>query len=90
MAWSPLGGGSRLSQSSSQLREKITEIASETGTDAASVAVALLLRHPAKIMPVMGTNTLSRLEKFSDALAVDMSRTRWYELYTLALGHEVA
>lgn len=90
MAWSPLGGGSLLSQSSSQLREKMTEIAAETGTDAASVAVAWLLRHPAKIMPVMGTNTLSRIEKFSDALAVDMSRTRWYELYTLALGHEVA
>jgi predicted oxidoreductase len=90
MAWSPLGGGSLLSQSSSQLREKMTEIAAETGTDAASVAVAWLLRHPAKIMPVMGTNTLSRIEKFSDALAVDMPRTRWYELYTLALGHEVA
>lgn len=90
MAWSPLGGGSLLSQSSSQLREKMIEIAAETGTDAASVAVAWLLRHPAKIMPVMGTNTLSRIEKFSDALAVDMPRTRWYELYTLALGHEVA
>jgi len=90
MAWSPLGGGSLLSQSSSQLRSKMTEIAAETGTDAASVAVAWLLRHPAKIMPVMGTNTLSRIEKFSDALAVDMPRTRWYELYTLALGHEVA
>lgn len=90
MAWSPLGGGTLMSQSTSQLRDKMTEIAAETGTDAASVAVAWLLRHPAKIMPVMGTNTLSRIEKFSDALAVDMPRTRWFELYTLALGHEVA
>jgi predicted oxidoreductase len=90
MAWSPLGGGSLMSQSSSQLRDKMQEIAAETETDAASVAIAWLLRHPANIMPVMGTNTLSRISKFSDALAVNMSRTRWYELYTLALGHEVA
>ena len=89
MAWSPLGGGSLMSQSTSQLRDKMQEIAAETETDAASVAIAWLLRHPANILPVMGTNTLSRISKFSDALAVDMSRTRWYELYTLALGHEV-
>ena len=89
MAWSPLGGGTLMSQSPSPLRDKMTEIAAETGTDAASVAVAWLLRHPARILPVMGTNTISRIEKFSDALAVDMPRTRWFELYTLALGHEV-
>ncbi|NQZ74107.1 MAG: aldo/keto reductase [Dinoroseobacter sp.] len=89
MAWSPLGGGSLMSQSTNQLRDKMQEIAAETETDAASVAIAWLLRHPANILPVMGTNTLSRISKFSDALAVDMSRTRWYELYTLALGHEV-
>ena len=89
MAWSPLGGGSLMSQSSSQLRDKMQEIAAETGTDAASVAIAWLLRHPANILPVMGTNTLGRIAKFSDALAVEMPRTRWYELYTLALGHEV-
>ena len=89
MAWSPLGGGSLMSQSTNQLRDKMQEIAAETETDAASVAIAWLLRHPANILPVMGTNTLSRISKFSDALAVDMSLTRWYELYTLALGHEV-
>ena len=89
MAWSPLGGGSLMSQSTNQLRDKMQEIAAETETDAASVAIAWLLRHPANILPVMGTNTLSRISKFSDALAVVMSRTRWYELYTLALGHEV-
>ena len=89
MAWSPLGGGSLFAESSAALRAVMTDIAAETGTDAASVAVAWLLRHPAGILPVMGTHTLSRIRTFSDAIAVNMTRERWFALYTLALGHEV-
>ncbi len=89
MAWSPLGGGSLFANGPSALRALMTEIAAETDTDAASVAVAWLLRHPARILPVMGTNTLSRIASFSDALSVNMTRERWFCLYTLALGQEV-
>lgn len=89
MAWSPLGGGTLFAESSAELRAMMNEIAAETGTDTAAVAVAWLLAHPAKIMPVMGTNTLGRIEKLSEALSVNMTRERWFALYTLALGHEV-
>jgi predicted oxidoreductase len=41
-------------------------------------------------MPVLGTNTLSRIAQISDALKIEMDRQTWFELYTLALGHEVA
>jgi len=57
--------------------------------DRAAVAVAWLLAHPAGILPVMGTNTLSRIEKFSDALQVEMGRQTWFELYEAANGQEV-
>ncbi len=40
-------------------------------------------------MPVLGTNTLSRIAAIADALRVPMDRQTWFELYTLAQGHEV-
>jgi len=65
-------------------------IAANNGVDRSAVAVAWLLAHPAKIMPVMGTNNMFRINGLSDALKVDMSRQTWFKLYESALGHEVA
>ena len=90
MAWSPLGGGSLMDGvGSAELYDHMTRIAEDTGTDHAAVAVAWLLAHPACILPVMGTNTLSRIKTLSAALTINMSRQQWYQLYTAALGHEV-
>ncbi|MFK7876819.1 MAG: aldo/keto reductase family oxidoreductase [Paracoccaceae bacterium] len=89
MAWSPLGGGSLLDINSAAGRVADT-IAKQFGTDRAAVAIAFLLAHPAKILPVMGTNNLDRIAGISDALKVELTRETWYQLYTAALGHEVA
>ena len=89
MAWSPLAGGSLLSGSDGPLRAGLHRIAGEQGVDWTAVAVAWLLRHPARILPVLGTNSLDRIAKISDALRVEMDRQTWFELYTHALGHEV-
>lgn len=88
MAWSPLGGG-ELMTSSGELANRLDKIAAESGTDRAAVAVAFLLYHPATILPVMGTNNLSRIATISDALNVQLNRESWYELYEAALGNEV-
>jgi predicted oxidoreductase len=49
-----------------------------------------LLAHPANIIPIMGTNNINRISKISDAFKVKMDRITWFELYTAALGREVA
>lgn len=90
MAWSPLAGGALLAESRPGLTELLSTIAQDNGTDAAAVAVAWLLAHPAGILPVMGTNTLSRIATLSDAFKVRMDRPTWYTLYEAALGREVA
>lgn len=88
MAWSPLGGGSLMTEDTA-LTQKMDALASAQGVDRAAVAVAWLLAHPAKILPVMGTNTLSRIATFSDAFKVEMDRQTWFELYEAANGNEV-
>lgn len=89
MAWSPLGGGA-LMGGNSAVATVMDRLAAQTGVDRAAVAVAFLLAHPAGILPVLGTNNLSRIATISDALKVRLDRQDWFELYEAALGREVA
>lgn len=88
MAWSPLGGGS-LMTGESALATRMDKVAADQGVDRAAVAIAFLLRHPANILPVMGTNNIERIKKISDALKVELDRETWFLLYEAALGTEV-
>ena len=88
MAWSPLGGGSIFDNAA--VMNVLNRVAGEAGVEPSAVAVAFLLRHPARIAPVMGTNNISRINALSDALKVNLDRQTWFEIYTAALGREVA
>lgn len=88
MAWSPLGGGSMISEGGA-MGAILDELAATNGVDRSAVAVAFLLAHPAQLMPVMGTNNLERIAKISEALKVQLDRETWYRLYEAALGNEV-
>ena len=89
MAWSPLGGGGLMDGSKPALAAGLKRIAGEQGVDEAAVAVAWLLAHPARIAPVLGTNTLPRIAKIGEAAKVEIDRQTWFELYTLAIGKQV-
>ena len=89
MAWSPLGGGDLMGKNSI-VASVMKRLATQNDVDRAAVAVAFLLAHPAGILPVLGTNTLSRISTISDALTVRIDRQDWFELYEAALGREVA
>ncbi len=89
MAWSPLGGGALFSGNHPRLLTRLKELGEAVGVDAAAVAVAWLLRHPARILPVLGTNNLDRIRALSQAMTVDIDRETWFELYSLANGFEV-
>lgn len=90
MAWSPPGGGRLVEGSAGEgRRARPRAPALARGVDAAAVAVAFLLRHPARILPVLGTNSLARIRRIADAGRVELSRTEWFRLYEAALGQEV-
>lgn len=92
MAWSPLAGGALFTDDvrTMRLRPALQRLADQHGVGIEAVAVAWLLAHPARIVPVMGTNSLARIARLADAFKVDMPRETWFELLELALGHEVA
>jgi predicted oxidoreductase len=78
-----------LAEAPEPLRRRMAEIGAAHDTDWSAVAVAWLLAHPARIIPVMGTNSLPRIAALADALRVTLDRETWFELYTLAMEHEV-
>lgn len=90
MAWSPLGGGALFGDAHIEVNAKLATIADQQGVDVAAIAVAWLLAHPAAIIPVLGTNNLARISNMVEALKVEMDRQTWFEIYTAALGREVA
>jgi len=90
MAWSPLGGGAIFGDMNTPLMKRIGQLANTQNVDAAAICVAWLLAHPANILPVMGTNSLARIQSLSTAFNVEMDRQTWFELYGLSNGHEVA
>mgnify|MGYP000096908994 CR=1 FL=1 len=57
--------------------------------DAAAAAVAWLLAHPARILPVLGTNSLARIAKLEAACAIPFDRELWFEVFEAANGQEV-
>ena len=90
MAWSPLAGGALFSGDHPDVMSALSKVASKNNVDETAVAIAWLLAHPSRILPVLGTNSLERIKGMSDALDVKMDRQTWYEIYTAALGREVA
>lgn len=89
MAWSALGGGSLFNGDNMALWSVMSRIAKAQEVAVAAVALAWLLRHPAGILPVIGSNKLSRLKSLSDAFKVELDRETWFELYSAAIGKEV-
>ena len=89
-AWSPFQygffEGSFLgSERYGELNREIDAIAAEKGVTNSAIAIAWILRHPAKIQPIVGTTNANRLADIAKASTVSLSRQEWYKLY-LATG----
>ena len=89
MIWSPLGGGALLQAGSSPLATALQQMADKHHLSPAATAIAWLLKHPAQLMPILGTNQPERIADLAQATQASLSREDWFELYTAALGNEV-
>ncbi len=89
LAWSPLGGGRLLAPVTQ--REKAVAAALQAEADAHNIglsaaAMSWIMAHPAGIIPIVGTQTPSRILESADAYKITWSRARWYAVYVAALG----
>lgn len=63
------------------LTRKVDEMAEEKGVAREAIAIAWLLRHPAKMQPIVGSMNPERIRKLARATEVELSREEWYSLY---------
>jgi len=100
LAWSPLAGG-RISETLPidinspeharriGLRETLDEIARDYGLSRTVIALAWLLRHPAGIIPIVGSSKPERIRDAVNAEKVHLSREEWYRLLEAGRGERL-
>jgi len=67
-----------------ELNQAIDRIAEKYDVSNTTIAIAWLLRHPARMQPVTGTMNISRLIDCCKAADIDLTREEWYEIYRAA------
>ena len=70
-------------------RALLSRMALEQGVSREGLLLAWLMRHPARIQPVIGSSDPARIRACGDAMRIEMSRGDWYALYQTARGAEL-
>ncbi len=69
-----------------ELNAKIAELAARYAVPDSAIAIAWILRHPARMQPIVGTTNPERLRDICRASEIRLTRQEWYEVY-LAAGN---
>ena len=90
MAWNPLGS---IFKQKSEKSERILAVANQLrhkyDVDIDVLLLAWIIKHPAKILPVVGTTDVSRMLKINQAAKIELSLEDWFRLYSATLGSKV-
>lgn len=93
MVWSPTAGGRIFNPKSERefaVKQKIEEIANRYSCNPDQILYSWFLNHPAKLIPILGTNDIKRVISASKAFSYPISRTEWFEILEAGRGKEVA
>ena len=67
-----------------ELNIVLDRIATEKNISKSALAVAWILRHPARMQTILGTTNPDRLKDICAASNIELSRLEWYEIYRAA------
>jgi predicted oxidoreductase len=90
MAWGPLCRG-RLFREQNKwaegLRQEMYDIGENLGSASLDqVALAWILRHPARIVPILGTGKIKRVRSAVGAEEIELSREQWFRVWVASTG----
>jgi len=71
-----------------ELNARINAVAVSRGVTNTAIAIAWLLRHPARMQPIIGTTNPTRVKDSCKASDVKLTRQEWYDIY-LAAGNKL-
>jgi predicted oxidoreductase len=92
-AWAPFKKGAVItgeddppSQAARDVARLIAELAQEKGVSKEAIALAWLLKHPAKMQVIIGTTKPERIKASCEADSVELTRDEWYRLFIAGRG----
>ncbi len=89
MAWSPLGGG-RIANPQTGREQAvcaaIDTVAQAHGVSRTAAAYSWIMAHPARPIPIIGSQQAARITEAADALKVRWTRAQWYAVLVAAKG----
>ena len=91
LAWGKLTGNVRepLSESETKAAMLVADMATQKGVQPEAILIAWLLRHPAKIQPIIGTTNPDRIKASCEADGIQLSREEWYRLFVSGRGENL-
>jgi len=90
MAWSPLGSYFREENKRQRRISKVlSQLCDKYGADESQLLLAFVLKHPAKVYPVVGTTKKERLAASMTASKLNLDLQDWFILLEAAKGSEV-
>ena len=92
LAWSPLGGGRITAPVTARERAVAAALARKalaSGVDVAAAAYAWIMAHPARAIPIVGTQNAGRIAALADVYKVHWTRAEWYEVLVAARGEKL-
>jgi len=93
MAWSPLAGGKLINpegEKGQRIFKCLAEVADELDIEYIDkIIYCWLLKHPAHIIPIIGSGKISRIENAIKALDIDMSMEQWMKIYIASVGKKL-
>jgi predicted oxidoreductase len=93
LAWGPLGRGHLFTGSSERIvtvRQVLQKVGDELGgAPINQVALAWVLKHPARIIPILGTGIPSEMRSAVQAESLSISRQQWYAIWEAGRGERL-
>ena len=92
LAWSPLGGG-RLANPADPRAQAVAALldakAEEAGVGRAAAAYSWIMAHPARPIPIVGTQNPARIAEIPDAYKPRWTRADWYRVLEASMGERL-
>ncbi|WP_242138227.1 aldo/keto reductase [Sphingomonas sp. TREG-RG-20F-R18-01] len=92
LAWSPLGGGrigSPEDDRSKAVSVALDVVAQDAGVSRAAAAYAWIMAHPARAIPIVGTQNVARIAEIADVYKVRFTRQSWYDVLIASRGERL-
>ena len=92
LAWSPLGGGRIAKPSDARataVAAALDTIANANGISRAAATYSWIMAHPARVIPIVGTQDAGRIAELADAFKIGWTRQDWYDVLVAARGEKL-